>query len=138
MSALSNDLERKIVRHFLRNEPESSPAQVFLALFSADPGEEGDQANEVSYDNYVRQVAQWSTLDSNGQTKNTTTITFPANGNASTDVTVTHAAIFDITREAGDGSAGNMLLYGPLASPKTLAPGDVLSFAANALTLTLD
>lgn len=138
MSALSNYLEEKIVDVFLRGQPITAPNPVYLALFESDPGEAGDQANETAYTNYVRQEASWAGIDTNGQTKNTVIITFPPNGNVAGSVTITHAAIFTLTRSAGQAAAGNMLLKGALASPKTLANGDVLSFAANALTLTLD
>jgi hypothetical protein len=131
MGALSNYLEEKIVEHFLRNSAVASPATVYLALFTSDPTETGS-GTEASYVNYARQPAAWTALDGNGQTKNTTTVTFPANGNASASVVVTHAALFDAA------TGGNMLLHGALASSKTLQVGDVLSFAPNALTLTLD
>ena len=131
MSAFSNYLEEKIVEHFLRNTSVGSPTSVYLALFESDPGEDAS-GTETSYTNYARQVSTWTALDANGQTKNAGALTFPANGNASASVTITHAALFDAA------TVGNMLLKGPLANPKTLAVGDVLSFAANALTLTLD
>ncbi|MFA5630343.1 MAG: hypothetical protein WC997_02425 [Porticoccaceae bacterium] len=131
MGAFSNYLEEKIVEHFLRNNAVASPATVYLALFETDPGE-GIGGDETSYVNYVRMPSTWTAIDGNGQTKNGSTITFAPNGNGSASVTITHAAIYDAA------SGGNRLLYGPLASPKTLAVGDVLSFAANALTLTLD
>ena len=131
MSAFSNYLEEKIVEHFLRNTSVGSPTSVYLALIESDPGEDAS-GTETSYTNYARQVSTWTALDANGQTKNASALTFPANGNASASVTITHAALFDAA------TVGNMLLKGPLANPKTLAVGDVLSFAANALTLTLD
>lgn len=132
MSAFSNYLENKIVDFWLRSTPQSPPSTVYLALFETNPGEDAS-GTETSYTNYARQAAVWTPLDSNGQTKNNTTITFPANGNAASSANITHAAVFDSV-----GPGGNMLLYGPLASAKSLAPGDVLSFAASALTLTID
>ena len=131
MGALSNYLEEKIVEHFLRNSAVGSPATVYLALYESDPGEAG-AGTEATFVNYVRVASTWTALDGAGQTKNVATVTFAANGNASAAATITHAAILDAA------TTGNVLLYGPLASPKTLAVGDVLSFAANALTLTLD
>lgn len=131
MSALSNYLEERIVEHFLRNNAVSSPATVYLALFESDPNEDAS-GTETSYANYARQATAWTAMDAQGQTKNSGAIAFPANGNASASVTATHAALFDAA------SGGNMLLHGPLSSPKTLAVGDVLSFQANALALTLD
>lgn len=131
MGAFSNYMEEKIVEHFLRSNAVAAPASVYLALFESDPGE-ASGGTETSFTNYARQVSTWVAIDANGQTKNAGTLVFPANGNASASVTVTHAAIYDAA------TAGNRLLYGPLASPKTLAVGDVLSFAANALTITID
>lgn len=131
MSAFSNYLEERIVEHFLRNNTVASPTTIYLALFETDPGEDAS-GTETSYTSYARQTSTWTALDGSGQTKNVSSVTFPANGNASASATVTHAAIFDAA------TLGNCLLYGPLASSKTLAVGDVLSFAANALTLTLD
>lgn len=131
MSAFSNYLEASIVQHFLQNNAVTPAATVYLALFTADPTEDGT-GPEATYVNYARQAATWTNLDGAGQTKNSAAITFPANGNASASETITHAAIFTSL------TGGNMLLYGPLATAKTLAVGDILSFSENALTLTLD
>lgn len=131
MSAFSNYLEEKIVDHFLRNTAVPAPSVVYLALFTADPTEDGT-GPEAAYTNYERQVASWTAIDSNGHTKNVNALAFPPNGNASEQVTITHGAIFDAA------IGGNCLLKGPLASPKTLAIGDVASFAPNSLTLAID
>lgn len=131
MGAFSDYLEDKIVEHFLRNNAVASPVTVYLALFQSDPGE-ATGGTETAYTNYARQASTWTAKDASGQTKNSATITFPANGNASASVAIAHAAIYDAA------VGGNRLLYGPLAATKTLEVGDVLSFAANALTLTLD
>ena len=131
MSAFSNYSEAAYVDHFLRNNAVGSPTSVFLALFESNPNEDAS-GTETSYVGYARQQAQWTALDANGQTRNTAAISFAANGNASASVTITHAAVFD------SATAGNMLLHGPLASPKTLAVGDVLAFGINAMVLTLD
>ena len=131
MGAFSNYLEEKIVEHFLRNNSVSPPATVYVALFQSDPGE-ATGGTETAYTGYARQTSAWTALDVNGQTKNSGAITFPANGNASASVTITHIALFDAA------TAGNRLFYAELSSPKTLSPGDVLSFAANAIVFGLD
>lgn len=131
MGAFSNYMEEKIVDAFLRNTAYTPAATVYLALFESDPGE-ATGGTETAFTNYARQAAAWTALDANGQTKNTALITFPANGNASASVTITHIAIYDAA------TAGNRLLYATLTSPKTLAVGDVLAFAANAVVFTLD
>jgi hypothetical protein len=131
MGAFSNYLEEKIVEHFLRNNAVTPPTTVYVGLFESDPGEAAG-GTETAYTNYARQSSSWTALDANGQTKNSATITFPANGNASASVTISHICLFDAA------SAGNRLFYAALTSPKTLAPGDVLSFAANAGVFTID
>ena len=131
MGAFSNYMEEKIVEHFLRNNPITPPATIYIGLFESNPGE-GNTGTETSYVGYARQPSTWTPIDSNGQTKNTGAVTFPANGNSAASVTITHLALFD------SATAGNMLLYAQLSSPKTLSPGDVLSFAANAIVFGLD
>lgn len=131
MGAFSNYLEEKIVEHFLRNNPITPPVTVYVGLFESDPGE-ANGGTETAYTGYARQSASWTALDANGQTKNVAALTFPANGNAATSVTITHLALFDAS------TAGNRLFYAQLSAPKTLSPGDVLSFASNAIVFGLD
>jgi len=131
MGAFSNYLEEKIVEHFLRNNSITPPATVYVALFESDPGE-ATAGTETSYSGYARQPAAWTALDVNGQTKNTGALTFPANGNASASVTITHLVLLDAA------TAGNRLFYAQLSAPKTLSPGDVLSFASNAIVFGID
>ena len=131
MGAFSNYLEEKIVEHFLRNKAITPPTTVYVALFESDPGE-GTSGTETAFTGYARQSSAWTALDVNGQTKNTAALTFPANGNASASVTITHLALYDAS------TAGNRLFYAQLSAPKTLSPGDVLSFASNAIVFGLD
>lgn len=131
MGAFSNYLEEKIVEHFLRNNSVTPPATVYIGLFESDPGE-ATSGTETAYTGYARQSSAWTALDSNGQTKNSAAITYPTNGNASASVTITHIALFDAA------TAGNRLFYAALSAPKTLSPGDVLSFATNAIVFGLD
>lgn len=131
MGAFSNYLEEKIVEHFLRNNAITPPTTVYVALFESDPGEATD-GTETAYTGYARQSATWTALDANGQTKNVGALTFPANGNASASVTITHLALYDAATN------GNRLFYAQLSASKTLSPGDVLSFAANAIVFGLD
>lgn len=131
MGAFSDYLEGKIVEHFLRNNAITPPVTVYVGLFESDPGEAAG-GTETSYTGYVRQSAAWTAIDGSGQTKNSGTLTFPANGNASASVTITHLVLFDAA------TAGNRLFYATLTSSKTLAVGDVLSFAANAVVFGID
>ena len=131
MGAFSNYMEEKIVEHFLRNNAITPPTTVYVALFESDPGE-ATGGTETAYTGYARQSSTWTALDTNGQTKNVGALTFPANGNASAGVTITHLALYDAATN------GNRLFYAQLSASKTLSPGDVLSFAANAIVFGLD
>lgn len=136
MGAFSDYIEGKIVDHFLRNSVVTSPAAVYVGLFESDPGE-AVGGTETAYTNYARQMSTWTALDASGQTKNVGSLLFPANGNAVNSVTISHLALFDAA------TGGNRLLYAELKvagtpAPKTLAPGDVLFFAANAIVFGLD
>lgn len=131
MGAFSNYMEEKIVEHFLRANPITSPGAVYMALFESDPGE-GTGGTETNYAGYSRQVSTWTAIDANGQSKNAGIVTFPPNGNATANAAITHIALYDAAAN------GNRLFYAPLTSPKTLSPGDVLSFAANSVVFGLD
>ena len=130
MGAFTNYMEAEIVKAFLRKATYAG-SDVYVGLFESDPGEAAG-GTETNYTGYGRQVATWTELDGNGQTKNVGALTFPANGNAVNAVTITHICLFDAEK------GGNRLLYAPMSASKTLSPGDVLSFAVNAIVFGLD
>lgn len=111
----------------LRNVAFTSPTTVYVGLFAADPGTAGSQASEVTGGSYAR-VAVTFGVPAGGTSANTGIITFPA-ATLSWGV-VTHGAILDAA------AAGNMLYHGTLAASKTVDPGDIVSFAIGALTVS--
>ena len=130
MGAFTNYMEAEIVKAFLRKATYTG-SDIYVGLFESDPGEAAG-GTETAYTGYVRKLATWTELDSNGQTKNVGALSFEANGNAVNAVTITHICLFDAS------TGGNRLLYAALSAPKTLSPGDVLSFAVNAMVFGLD
>lgn len=135
MGAFSNYLENAIVESVLRNGTALSVANVYVGLYESDPTEATPGGTETSYTGYTRQAATWTPIDTNtGQTSNSNALTFPANGNASAAVTITHIVLFDNSVVG----AGNRLFYAALAAPKTLSPGDTLSFAVGAIVFGID
>jgi hypothetical protein len=133
--AFSNYTEDKIVDIFLRGDSYNG-GTVYLALFTAVSSGETPSVTEVNpagtWTDYARQSAAWTAIDSGtGETKNDGTITFPANDGAS-DITVTHIGVYDAL------TSGNLLFYAELTTPKTLAQGDVLSFASNSIVFTIN
>lgn len=127
---LSNYLENALVNHILRNTAYTSPGtSLYMALFTSDPGEDGS-GTEVSGSGYARiQASSWS-APSNGSTANSADIDFGFASGGSWG-TITHAAIFDAS------SGGNLLIYGPLGSSKTVADGDGCLFRTGSVSFAL-
>lgn len=132
MGAFTNEMEAAIVSVFLKKGALTiGGGDIYVALFESAPSDSGG-GTETNYSNYSRQLATWTQLDGSGQTKNENTLQFPANNNPVNAVTITHLVLFDAATN------GNRLLYAPLTTSKTLSPGDVLSFAVNAIVFGLD
>jgi hypothetical protein len=115
----------------------SSPAtSLYVSLYTADPGEAGDQStSEAAYDGYARVAVD---RDSDGwtcsgsQAANTAQITFgQATGGTIADIT--HVGI-------GLSSSGTGTLLGSLALENTItmSAGATPIFAAGQLTFTVD
>lgn len=144
MSKFSDYSETTILNLLLRGVAPSVPTGIFIAMFTDDPTDANNTANEVKTSGgaapmpaYARinaagagAIATGWTAPADGVCKNANTITFPAN-NGALPITVTHIGIYDAL------TAGNLLFHAPLVSPKTLQPGDVLSFGPNTLTVTV-
>jgi hypothetical protein len=126
MAAMSNYLETALVNAVLRNTSYTSPATVYVGLFTSDPTDAGS-GTEVSGGSYVRKAMAFSS-PSNGATSNSSAVEFDQ-ATASWG-TVTHFGLFDAS------SSGNLLLHGALTTSKTIDSGDVFKFATSALTAT--
>lgn len=127
MAAMSNYLENALINATLRNTSYTSPAAVYVALFTSDPTDAGS-GTEVSGGSYARQEASFGS-PSNGASTTTADIQFPqATGNWGT---VSYFGIYDAS------SSGNLLYHGALTASKTIETGDVFKIAAGSLTVTL-
>lgn len=131
----SDYLEAKVLDHVLGGPDYTRAASVYVALFTATPADAGG-GTEVSGGAYAR-VSM--TNNSTNWPAATGTATNKANGTAVTFPRATVAwgtvaafAIFDAS------TAGNLLYWGPLTTPKAVAIDDVPSFAAGALVITED
>ncbi len=127
MAALSNYLENALINATLRNTSYSSPATVYVGLFTSDPTDAGT-GTEVSGGSYARKAATFG-APSNGASTISSAIEFDqATGSWGT---VTHFGIFDAL------TSGNLLYHGQLTASKAIDTGDVFKFATSALTVTL-
>jgi hypothetical protein len=129
----SNYLENAILNHVLGRQTYTPPATVYVALFTAAPGEAGG-GTEVSGGGYSRvavanDTTNWPTTTS-GQKSNANAITFPqATANWGTIVAW---GLFDAA------TGGNLLYYGDVSPSRAVNSGDTAQFSAGALTFTED
>lgn len=134
MSQMSDYLEVELRKHIFRTGSFTKPTVLAVGLFTSSPTD-ANSGTEVSGGSYAR--VQRDPLDANwtgasatdGLTDNAAALTFPA-PTANWGV-VTHFGIFDAT------TAGNLLVWGALTTPKTVNNGDPApSFAIGALDIT--
>lgn len=134
MGSFSDYLELKILDHIFgcttRNY--TSPTNIFVALSTANPTDDGSGLAQPSGGSYARKSTagtDWSTASS-GSVSNAAAIVFAeATGGWGT---ITHFALFD------NLTSGNMLGYGTLTSPKIIGSGDTARFKIGDLVVTLD
>ena len=126
--SLSNYLENALINAVLRNTAYSSPATVYVALYTTDPGEDGS-GTEVSGGSYARQAITFA-APTNGVSSNSAVITFPF-ATASWG-TVTHFGILDAS------TGGNLLFYGALGASKAVTSGNTIVVPISAITCSLE
>lgn len=134
MSAASNYLENEVLDHVLGEglRDFTSPANLYIALFTADPGEASSYSNEVTASYGYARTAVTFAAASSGSAATSATVTFPTASGGSWG-TVTHIAIVDSPTRA----AGNQLFYGALTASKTVADGDTFTIQSGQLTVSL-
>lgn len=127
MAEMSNFLENALINATLRNTSYTSPATVYLALYTTDPTD-ADTGTELSGNGYARQAITFG-APSNGVSTNSAAIDFPqATGSWGT---VAYVGIRDAS------TAGNLLYHTALDVSKTIATGDVFRVAIGSLSVTL-
>lgn len=125
MAQMSNYLENALLNAVLRGVAYTSPAKVYLALYTSDPTD-ADAGTEVSGPGYARQEFACS-APVDGVCTNSGAITFPAaTGNWGTVGWVG-------VRDASIG--GNLLYYGATNVAKAYDTGDQFTMAAGALSI---
>ena len=111
----------------------STPATVYLAAFTGNPGESGDVTNEVSGGGYARvDISGKFGNAANGTTSNTADIAFPT---ATADWgTVTHVGLM----KSGTAGTADMIIWAVLATALSIPNGSIMKFATGDLTFTAD
>lgn len=128
--SFSNFLETEILDHVFGGAAYTAPSTLYLALYTAAPGETGG-GTEVSTSGtaYARQSVAFTT--SGNTTSNTSAVEYPT-ATGSGFGTVTHVGVFDAA------TSGNLMAYATLSSSKAIAAGDVFRVPAADLDITLD
>lgn len=134
MGCLTNYMEDEIIDHILGEGGEtwSRPANLWLALCTADPGEGATGANITEpASNYARKACDSWNAASSRAIDNSAVITYDeATGSWGT---VTHWAIVDSA-----SGAGNVLAYGSLTVSKLIVSGDTPEVAVQDLDISVD
>ena len=127
MAEMSNYLENALVNATLRATTFTSPATVYVGLYTSDPTD-ANTGTECTGGSYARKSATFG-APSNGVSTTTADITFDqATGSWGT---ITHIGILDAL------TTGNLLYHTPLDASKTIDTGDIFKIAAGSLTVTL-
>ena len=131
MSATSY-LQKKLADLITGNDVYVSPT-LYLALFTADPGESGSQTSEITGGSYARitLAGKMTAADATtGISTNSVVLNFPV---ATADWgTVAFVAIMDAL------SVGNMLTSGAASTPKTITSGQMFQLPAGQVRLRID
>ena len=127
MAEFSNYLENAVINAVLRATTYTSPATVYVSLYTSDPTD-ADSGTEVSGGSYARTAVTMG-APSNGVTTNSADVTFPT-ATASWG-TVTHIGIHDAS------TAGNLLFHTPLDTSKTIDSGDIFKITTGNFSVTL-
>ena len=125
MSQMSDYLENALLNEVFRNVGYAPVATVYVELYTATPNDAGG-GTPVSGGSYARTAVTFGAASA-GSINNSADVTFPT---ASADWgTVTSFGVFDAS------SAGNLLVWGPLVSNKTVSNGDIFKFLAGQLVI---
>ena len=127
MAEMSNYLENALINATLRNTSYTSPAVVYMGLYTSDPTD-ANTVTEVSGGSYAR-VAVTMGAPSNGVSTNSAAIEFPQAGGSWG--TVGWIGILDAS------TSGNLLYHSPLDVSKTISSGDIFKIAIGSLSVTL-
>ena len=133
--SFSNDAENAVLEQVFRGTalPWNGNTNLWLALFTADPGETGSLASEATYGGYARVAVNRSTglTVTGNQVTNAALVQFAQCTSGSN--TISHVAI--VTTASGPGT---VIVKGALNTSIPVSTGIQPQFASSAITLSLD
>jgi len=126
MSSFSDYTENAVLNHVFRNTALTSPAAVYLALYTVTPTDAGG-GTQVTGGGYARQAITFG-APSGGSISNTSAVSFTASGASFGDIVA--VGIFDAS------TGGNLLAWDGITTA-TVGDGDTINFAIGNITVTL-
>ena len=134
MGSFGNFLENEILDNYFGGLDYAAPANLYIALSTADPTDDGSGIAEPVGNGYERkQIANdkttWDVAVSGALSNAIIIESAEASGSWGT---ITHFAIFDAA------SDGNMLAHGALTASKAVEDDDIVRFPVGDLDITLD
>lgn len=127
MAEMSNYLENALINATLRNTAYTSPATVYIGLYTDNPTD-ADVGTEVSGGSYARQAVTFG-APSDGISVNDAAVEFPqATSNWGT---IGWIGIHDAS------TSGNLLYHTALTTAKTIETGDIFKFAVSSISVQL-
>ena len=137
MTAMSNYMENKLIDHILRDTAWSAPSSIYVGLvgdYSAANLEAGTITDELTIGSNayarvsVKGDSNWSAGSTSGLTDNENDISF-------TTATGDWGYVSGLFL-SNASTAGNVILYGALTTPKIIENGDQFVIAAGDLDIT--
>lgn len=130
LGTISDYLENKLLDHVLKVAEYTVPTNIYVALSTADPEDDGSGLAEPSGNGYVRVVCNvWNEAVSRA-IANTDVVVFPETPEDWGEIT--HFALFDAITE------GNMLAHGSLAVSEVIEERKIASFVAGDIDIALN
>lgn len=130
MGSFGDYLEDEIIDHVLKVGSFGVPSDIYVALSTADPTDDGSGLAEPSGNGYARvQSNSWDAAVERGS-QNTNLIQFPTATGAWG--TITHWTLMDAV------SGGNMLIYGSFAVSRAVANGQTFTIAAGEIDVSFN
>lgn len=126
--ALSDYAENAVLDHILGTAAMTAPGQVYIALYTAAPGDAGG-GTEVSGGGYVRAAIDFAAA-ADGSASSSAEVSVTASG--ADFGTISHWALFDAA------TGGNMLVHGAFDSSREYLDGDTVIIPAGGITVTAD
>jgi len=131
--AICDNLANKLLDHVFKTTEYTPETNLYVALFTASPTDDGVSGTEVTGGAYAREIMNVWDVAAAGASENTNAITFTT-ATASWG-TVTHFMIMNHLDAAESGT--NTLIWGTVDPNILVGIDDVNSYAAGALDITL-